>query len=220
MKCSDVQTRLIESLYGELSPEAETRLREHLAGCDRCREELDNLKQTGRQLDALPGADRPLDMGRLYRTAANRSGRSRRRWRRLAWASSAAALLVAAFLATRLQFEWTPGRLVISSGSPPPAIRSADPKPADPPPVTPGRSAERLAVLEDLSRLLSVELLASDQRHAAAEADLRRRLDGSHRALRQLAGQMNARWHLAEQDIHDLYLTQFNPDSIHEGAIP
>ena len=114
MKCADIKARLVESLYGELPGEDESHLREHLAGCDSCRQELEALEQSRRRLKALGQPEFPFDFGRLYRTAADRAGRGRRRWRLLAGASCAAAVLLLAVIAARLRLDWEPGRLLVN----------------------------------------------------------------------------------------------------------
>ena len=221
MKCSDVQTRLIESLYGELSEQEGTALREHLAGCPACQEEMEALEQSRRQLAALSQPDSSPDLGRLYRTAAQRSGHSRRRWRRLAIATSAAAVLLMALLATRLRLDWGAGQLVVSRAGRPPAPEVVDPKATEPSATRPNQYEERIEALEEIARLLSAELSTSDVRQAAEVAELHRQLARLQADVQQLARQTDVRWQVADQDIRDLhYLTQYSPDSNPKGTLP
>lgn len=221
MKCADAKARLIESLYGELPGEDESRLREHLAGCDSCRQEMEALEQSRRQLSAVRQPEFSVDLGRLYRTAAERARRGRRRWRLLAGASCAAAVLLLVVVAARLRLDWRPDRLVISWGGRPPADRPLEPKQPDHLPASLSRHEERLETLEDVAALLSAEVGRDDSRYAAALAELRRQLARSQRDIQLLARQTNVRWQLAEENIRDLYqLTQFSPDSNQKGAMP
>ena len=224
MKCSDAQIRLIERLYGELCPEDETPLREHLAGCRPCRQEMEALQQSHQALTALAQPDSSPDFGRLYRTEAQRSGRSRRRWRYLALAGSAAAVLILAVLAARLRVDWQPGRLIVTFDGRPPATKPFDTKVAEASAARLSRHEERLETLEEIARLLSAELSTSDVRQAAevAEvAELRRQLAQSRADVNLLVRRMDARWRLADQSIRDLhYLTQFSPDSSRKGTLP
>jgi hypothetical protein len=220
MNCDDVKLRLIESLYGELSPEDEARFREHLAGCDACRHEMAGLEQSRRQLERVEEPDVRVDLGRLYRTAADRGQRNRRRWRRVAMAASAAAVLMAALVGARLRFERRPGRLIVSWGARPTATQAVQPAPSDALPPLPGQYEERLAALEEVARLLSVELSRNDARHAAAMAELRGRLARSERGVEELTRRSHLRWRVAEENIRDLYLAQLSPDSSVKGAVP
>ncbi|MHC4178606.1 MAG: anti-sigma factor family protein [Planctomycetota bacterium] len=221
MKCSDVQTRLVESLYGELAEEEQTSLREHLADCRSCRLEMAALERSRRQLAVLNQPDSSLDFGRLYRTAAQRAGRSRRRWRRLTIAASAAAVLLLVLLAARLRLDWQPGRLVVSFDGRPPATKPFDTKVAEASAARLSRHEERLEILEEIARLLSTELSTSDVRQAAALAELRRQLARSRSDVDLLARRMDARWQLTDQNFRDLhYLTQLSPNSNRGGSLP
>ena len=221
MKCSDAQIRLIERLYGELADAEEIALREHLSGCRSCRQEMEALQQSRGQLSVLSQPDSSPDLGRLYRTAARRAGRSRRRWRLLAGTACTAAVLLLVLVTARLRLDWRPGQLVVSFGGRPPVIEVVDPKAAEPAAPLSSRHEERLAVLEEVARLLSTELSASDYRQTAALAELRRQLARSQTDTERLARQMNGRWRLAEENIRDLhYLTQLSPNSNGGGTLP
>lgn len=225
MNCTEAKSRLIDSLYGELADRHGRPLQDHLAGCDSCRGELEALRQGHRRLGLLEGPQPPFDFSRLYRTAAQRGRRSRRRWRRLAMAACAAALLVMALAAGGLRIDWRPGEMVVSfDGKRPVAepvgLQPAGPQPGGPSPAALGRQEDRIEALEEVVRLLYKEIGAGDVRHAAARAELRRQLARFQGDIGALARQTNVRWRLTERDIRDLYLTQFTPDSNQEGAIP
>ena len=221
MKCDDAKARLIEWLYGELPHEEETRLREHLADCDSCRQVEESVRQCSRELKTLKEPDVRLDFQRLHRTAADRWQRSRRRWRRLAVAACAAALLVAILAGARLRFDWRPGQLTIGWGNVPRATGSVKPKPIVPAPPLPNDHEERIEILEEVAGLLSAELSKTDQRHAAATAELCRRLVRWQENMEQFTRNTDLRSQLAEKNVDDMYhLIQFNPDSSPEGAIP
>ena len=54
MRCEDIVTEIGSSLAGELEPEAEVRLQDHLAGCGECRAEYERLREVWDALAALP----------------------------------------------------------------------------------------------------------------------------------------------------------------------
>lgn len=221
MKCDDAKTRLIEWLYGELSHEEETRLQEHLADCDSCRQEEESLRRCSRELKTLKEPNVRLDLQRLHRTAADRWEQSRHRWRRLAVAACAAMLLVAILASARLRFDWQPGQLTIGWGNVPRAAGSVKPKPVVSAPPLPNDHEKRIETLEEVAGLLSAELSRTDQRHDAAMAELCRRLVRWQKSMERFTRRTDLRSQLAEKNVDDMYhLIHFNPDSSAEGAIP
>jgi anti-sigma factor RsiW len=54
MRCVEVKERLSAYLDRELEPALEQRVREHLDGCVRCREELADLRAIDAEIQALP----------------------------------------------------------------------------------------------------------------------------------------------------------------------
>ncbi len=52
--CEDVSARMMELLYGELPADARASVDAHVAGCARCRGELDGLREDPRP--RAPGA--------------------------------------------------------------------------------------------------------------------------------------------------------------------
>jgi len=121
MKCENVQAELPFLLYGELSFDEEEQIEQHLAGCSRCRQELENIRglhsaldQTAEPLPAplLMDCRRELRL-RIREEAVEQRGRSW--WQRLvgaglprfvspAWIRplGAVAMLAIGFLGARL----------------------------------------------------------------------------------------------------------------------
>jgi len=209
MSCADVQPQLIDWLYGELSEQEEERLREHLAGCDSCRRQADELRGSLQLLELAPEAQARVDVRRLYRHAAARSETSRRRWRRTAVAACAATLLVAAVAFGRLRIESHAGYLVFSWGGGAAAdVQAVDSSVKDVPPEvsvvladpwpTLKRHGERLATLDELAQLLVTEVDSTDRR---------RRLDiaGLERKLNEIERQMASRWLALDRDVRAMY---------------
>ncbi|MHC4400471.1 MAG: anti-sigma factor family protein [Planctomycetota bacterium] len=221
MKCDEAEALLIECSYQELPPEEEARLREHLAGCDACRRELDALERDRKRLAALAEPAVRVDLGRLYQAAADRGQRGRRRWRRAAVAASAAAAVMVALFAARVRLEWRPGQLSVSFGDPPPVAPTVKPEEHAPSPPPSDPYEKRIETLEEIAGLLSAELTESDARHAAEMADLGRRLARGQRDVAELTRQANLRWGVAEREFQELFhLTSFRRDSSQKGGIP
>jgi hypothetical protein len=110
MRCEDTVTEIGSSLAGELEPEAEVRLQDHLAGCGECRAEYERLREVWDALAALPAmAPDSASMQRRFlatldsfQTGADQArvqmlGGSPRRtapWPTWAWAGAMAATLL------------------------------------------------------------------------------------------------------------------------------
>ena len=100
MSCPSFQEMLSAYLDGELSPEEARSLEEHLAVCEDCRRELEELKSLVAALGSLPPPEMPLGlhaaiMGRVRSEASTGFGRFRRvlpRWTLRQWVPAAAAL--------------------------------------------------------------------------------------------------------------------------------
>jgi hypothetical protein len=227
MNCHTTQTRLVEWLYGELSEQEEARLREHLGECDSCRSEADKLRRSLQLLELAPETRSRVDAGGVYRRAANRSEKSRRRWRRAALAACAAVLVVGAVAFGRLRIESHAGCLVLSWGNRP-AADVAEESPAEPvveeisaaPDVPPDpwptlrRHGERLETLDELAQLLVAEV---------DSADRRRRVDvaGLERKLKEIERQIARQWYVFDRDVKAVYqLAQNHPVTEREGAQP
>jgi hypothetical protein len=107
MRCEEAHIGIGSSLTGELAPEVEARLQEHLTGCAACRDEWERLSATWNGLASLraPLPDSAA-MQRRFMTALDtfQSGadqarvhmldapaRRPQRWRTVAWAGAVAA---------------------------------------------------------------------------------------------------------------------------------
>lgn len=108
MTCDEIEGVLADYLGGELSEADRRRFDEHLAGCARCRVEVDSLRGPQEELASLPEID-------LAEAARRTSGlevrpRSRRGRTILAWAGSAAAALFLGVLVGRLMAPAQPAQ--------------------------------------------------------------------------------------------------------------
>lgn len=124
---------LNDSVEGELSPALGAQLEAHLAGCDACTRELDELRRTLQLLRALPDPEPPPYLAtRVMARLADGEGRAPR-WARAfgflsspAFATSVAAGFACLLLVTALEIG--PGALLGPGSGPSPqadAVRSA-----------------------------------------------------------------------------------------------
>ena len=201
MNCHDGQPRLIELVYGELAQEERNSLDEHLTKCDACRRDFDALAGTRRMLSVVPQPQVAVDVPRLHAQAVKRDLRVRRRWQWTALAAACLAGIAVLVGAAHLRIEVNQDHLLLSWGreqridAPPPAPE------AQPEPELPAQLVEheaRLAHLDELMRLVVLELDASGQRQRAWLTELTDRLDGLHTMS-------NARWNSTEHDVAALY---------------
>jgi hypothetical protein len=225
MNCDESKHKLIEALYDELPACDAAALDEHLAACESCRHERDELsaaRDLVQHAAAAPtSAGDTLDAARLQRLAATRNN-NRRRWRRgLVWAT-AAAVLVALGLA-RLTVQVHPTHVVLAWGEPvaPTSVESTDE------PLPAGDDTLRWAVarhqrrLDELHTLLDVvvdELKRDDEQFQRAVLMFDRRID----ELRQRGDQ---RWRAVGRGFHEWMFTQTGPNENHstpnlEGELP
>lgn len=81
MHCQDAREWLIDRLYGELQGEAEGELEVHLAGCEVCRGEWDQLQATATALDGWTAPPPPAGLSErvLARLARRRAEAAERR---------------------------------------------------------------------------------------------------------------------------------------------
>jgi hypothetical protein len=123
--CDEVRMRLIELAYDDFDdarPPAAVRaeLERHVAQCDGCREALGDLAWTrdlvAKAAASQMGGTRALRAGQIQREIVTRVERGQRRWRRLAWLASAAALLVCVWSASRLRVEVHQSHVVLAWG--------------------------------------------------------------------------------------------------------
>jgi len=95
MNCQDAKSLIMEYLDGELAPTERTRLEQHLAGCEACRQERDAQRHVINCVQALPRAKAPADLALRVNEAAVAEARRQtssraRAGRRLALAASVA----------------------------------------------------------------------------------------------------------------------------------
>ena len=106
------ETALIPYLRGELAGEEGERLRKHLQGCARCREELASaesvMKELAHRVAQIPEPDWAVYRNQLRRKLNARRREPIRRWRPgLAWASLATAAVATSAIV--LAFALSPG---------------------------------------------------------------------------------------------------------------
>ena len=128
MTCCEIRERLPLLAYGDLA-EAEKKTAEaHLAGCASCREEYAALGRVRELLDAPRGPAAQVDVGAIYRQAAETQRRRARRWRR--WALAGMAVAAALFIALavwNLEIRFEGHQMVVRWGAPAEAPAPAPP---------------------------------------------------------------------------------------------
>ena len=217
-KCDEVRNRLIELAYDDFAGDVRANddraaLERHVHKCAGCREALGELAWT-RDLIAKAAASRltrtAVHDGRIHRDIAARAERSRRRWRRLAWLATAAALWVCVWSASRLRVEIHASHAVLAWGD---AAGSSDLAPItdihEPTAVSDAQSiADSIAAhqrrLVEINRLLNLmvsELNRNSARIETTVAVFGQRIDAVER-------QNNERWRAVGRGFHDWYLKQ------------
>lgn len=200
MKCTDVRASLPLLIYGDLEPNEEAMLRNHLAQCSSCRREQEALAAVRRVLDAAPVPHIEVDLSQLYRTQAARQTQALRRWRRVALVAGAVAAVLLLTLGLRLEIRHEPGQIVVHWGDPPPRLDHA---------FQPDFSEQHQAAKPDLREELLVlrELLdALHQDIDYREQRFQDRLDLLQRRVQALQAQADQLRNTTEQDVAALYL--------------
>lgn len=218
MKCHDVQTRLIDLLYGELAAGEATAAGEHLAECETCRRDFEALKSTRQVLSAVPQSRVEVDVHRIHARAMTRALQARQRWKWMAVVAAAMAGVVLLLGARGMRVEVHQDHLLLSWG------REQN---EEEPPKQPASSREseasiqlseqlteheaRLAHLDELMRLVVLELDGSGRRQRTLLSELADRVDG-------LQAISNARWNSTEHDVQTLYQwAQYTSSQTNEG---
>ncbi len=200
MKCTDVRASLPLLIYGDVPPEEETELRNHLAGCLVCRREQEALQGVRRLLDAAPAPAVEIDMPRLFQSVAARQARRLKRWRRVALAAGAVAAALLLVLGLRLQIRLESRQLIVRWGDPSPAAPApVAPKTIVTAPALPADTEAELTVLRELIHALKQD---ADDRDQQFQERLTR-LEGHVQAIQQLA---DRRWNATEKNMDALYL--------------
>jgi hypothetical protein len=210
MKCIEAQPLLIELLYGELPTQREVEIRGHLESCPACSEQFARLESAQRILanavsvasDAQPG-HRPVDVASIQRAVGAQVDHRRRFWKACAVLASLAAVLLAGVFLAGLTVEVHPTHLVVAWGA---AASAPQERGADTSREArfeelqrqAAEHAERLVRLDELTHLVTSEVLSSERERSAEIAELR----GSLVALRaqvaaevgDLREQSDVRW--------------------------
>lgn len=167
---------LLDLAYGELSEADARRVRDHVAGCEACRAELDQLLGTRRLVSALPVLEAPPRGEQALLAAARaQAARARPRPRAPRWLVPAVALAATITAVTVVTLEVGEEALapVARREAPPPQAPAAAPgaaaEPEAPPATAPApQPAERQAYAE--APPPSPPLRAAPQRRKAAPA--------------------------------------------------
>ncbi|HEY7154424.1 MAG TPA: zf-HC2 domain-containing protein [Gemmataceae bacterium] len=200
MKCTDARASLPLLIYGDLPPEEEAELRNHLASCPICRREQEAIQGVRRLLDAAPVPAVEVDVPRLFQSVAARQARRLRRWRRIALAAGAVAAALLLVLGLRLQIRVEARQLVVRWGEP----HRVAPAPVTPKTIvtTPALYAETEAELTVLRELVHALKQDADDRDQLFQERLDR-LEGHVQAIQRLA---DRRWNATEKNMDALYL--------------
>jgi len=199
MNCESVRAKLPELLYGDLEPGEAGAVRNHLQSCTGCRRDEAALRHLRRLLEAVPTPAVSVDLGQVYRQAAERQQGSVRRWRRAAVLLFGAAAAVVAFaVLPRFEVRVDGSQLVLRWANPPAAEVPAQPRPSiaqvdHPEPRSSPQLEEQVQVLNEL---------VQGQREEMAQ------LQTQIGDLRQQLAAGTQRWLTTERDIAALSNSQ------------
>jgi anti-sigma factor RsiW len=207
MNCAEVRGLLPLVASGDLDSERRAAVTGHLASCPACRRELTAIQEIGHILDSVPGPSIRMDVGMLYRKAAEAQHRRLRRWRAAACILGAVAALLLVVFGLRLEVRVEAHQLVLRWGEVPETVQPPlGPVPAPivnvPPPAVPETNEARVQLLGDLVRALASDVETRDYDRQQELARLRAEVE----ALRRQALQ---RWTATERDVAALYAAQF-----------
>jgi hypothetical protein len=212
MNCDQARPLLAAFVYGDLATADLATLQAHMADCPLCRTEFAALGRLRRQLDTAAATPVKVDLGRLYRAAAEARIR---RWRRWAFAAAGmAAALLLGTLALRSEVRVEPHQVVLRWGEP---LATDHPRLKDISPEFVARDAslpprvEELQLLGELLLALSRDVERSDAERQAEIAYLQARIELMQRqSITRLAA--------TERDVAALYALQV--ESRQEGVRP
>ena len=179
MTCCEIRERLPLLAYGDLA-EAEKKTAEaHLAGCASCREEYAALGRVRELLDAPRAPAAQVDVGAIYRQAAETQRQRVRRWRR--WALAGMAVAAALFIALavwNLEIRFEGHQMVVRWGAPAEAPAPAPPQIIVREKIAPVEvTVADLQLVKDLLYAVMADMDARDTRHKEGLAVVRVRLD-------------------------------------------
>src|SRR5262245_38927942 len=190
MKCTDVRTSLPLLIYGDVPPEEEAELRNHLGGCPACHSEYEALCCARRLLDAAPVPAVEVDVPRLFQSVAARQARRLKRWRRVALAAGAFAAALLLVVGLRLQIRLESHQLVVRWGDPPPV----EPKTIVTTPALPPDTEAELTVLRELIHALKQDADDRDQQ-------FQKQLDRLEGHVQAMHWQADRRWDATEENV-------------------
>jgi len=228
MTCDEVRMRLIDLAYDEPAGDWESaadrsEFERHVAQCEACAKALAELAWTRDVVTTAAvtaagttaGRTRQIHAGQIQRVVAQRAETGRRRWRRLAWLATAAAVLVAVGALSRMRVEIHPSHVVLAWGDSQPSItpglhdtsagdgasgiRAVSVQSLEDLKDSVAGHHRRLAEINRLMDLVVTELKRNDVRFAATRASFVRRIDAVER-------QNNERWRAVGRGFHDWYL--------------
>ena len=229
MPCEQSSEKLIDFAYGELPSGQAAAIEAHLAECDSCRRQCEEIAHNIELLDRAAGEPMPAtasDPWRIFAAVRLREAARSRRWRRAAISAAAAAVLIAVAAAGFRHVEVHATHVVIRwSEAPAPTGPRPQPPAGAPDDANLAQFREDLAQtrtllaehgrrLEDLDRFASLvvaELKEDDVRLTRAATALRVRIDALQR-------QNDERWQAVGRGFHDWYLTHLSGPSADSQA--
>jgi hypothetical protein len=210
MNCDCVRNKLACLIYGDMPADEAAAIEKHLAECANCRHERQALIRAKGALDLLPASSPEINMASFYRRLANEQNRRARLWRRAALAvASAAAVLIAIFGMSRLEFQvdrghavirWGPSSPVPDSDTRPPAAIQTTALPASQESTRLAALEQRLRLVSELIHALAENVESLDQREHEDAARIDVRLQG----MQQITSQ---RWSDVVQVVNTLKTT-------------
>lgn len=172
MKCEQVEVKLISLVYGELTPQEQAEIEQHLADCEPCEQQAAKLNKAHALLEEAVSeqpATRELPIAQVTRRAVELSERSRRRWQVLAGLTGLAAAVLVVLQLLTIRIEIDQSHVEIAWGTPE-RTETPSPAPPNPGPISTQRLLpvvdEHQERLEDLDRLVHflIRLKEADSR--------------------------------------------------------
>jgi len=208
MNCEHARALLPESVYVELPVAQRDELKQHVSQCPACAEAWRGLHGVRQMLDSLPPPAVEVDLPLLYQEARALDDRRLRRWRRVAWASAAAAGVLLTVTILRVEVRWDQRELAFGWGAArpvPPVLKLPEESPL------PTTVLADLQLVKDLIHSIVADMDERQQEHAAALANLEQRLES-------IQSMSNRRSLATQNDFRALYTACFGVAE--KGAIP
>jgi anti-sigma factor RsiW len=206
MNCTQTRERLLALEYGELSPTEQAEVDSHLATCATCQRESAAWREFRGKLGAFTGPVVHVNLATVYQHAMRRHERRVQSWRRTAIAASAAAAAVVVIvLVLKLEVRVNASQVVVRWGPPEQVLSATTERPAPAIQTRPGApqvSAEDLALVKDLVRVLAQDAQNRDRQQQKALLQMEARFET---LLRQVDEYVFAN----ERDKAGLYTAQF-----------